>query len=247
MSTESIANVRTFMNGAVSIESTTTLTANEKPRKRISCSYSNAQLCENADASSFSSESSLLDERPSTTPSKSLASTPNLLNGMGLEQLKSLKAKRAEEKKREENRIRLEKQRQNFKRWLANKKDEEEKERISKEKMTKHQSEKDYEKQRRQKEAELKYKLWCKRKEQEELEKKLKAKIDEIKSSEDHDRRTERNQTAYQNWLKNSVYKPMPIPLNRGLETLRSSASVTYINPIPWQPNIDESCLNSQK
>lgn len=74
---------------------------------------------------------------------------------------------------------------------------------------------------------------------------------------------------AYGEWLKASKYKPKPIPLNQGLQcnvsyhniirllfalfylqsiflvpfylALKSSVSVTYINPTPWVPNIDSN------
>ncbi|KAK5645422.1 hypothetical protein RI129_006722 [Pyrocoelia pectoralis] len=263
MSTESIAQIRRFMNGAVSIESVAGSKASqrmEKPRKRVSCSCSSGQLCEiheNMEIRSENSAFSLTDEVD--LKSITTESTPNLLDSSGSVERdlvlqssnkKIIKASQTiiNAKKEEENRLLLEKQRKNFQRWLANKrKEEEEKERIVKEKITEKQNEKVHEKKHRNKESELKYKLWCKRKEQEELEKKLKDKINEIKASEEEDQRKKRNETAYKNWLKNSVYKPVPIPLNRGLDTLRSSASVAYINPIPWQSNIDENCLNSSK
>ncbi|KAF5291163.1 hypothetical protein FQA39_LY14405 [Lamprigera yunnana] len=148
------------------------------------------------------------------------------------------------EHKEREKQKRLEEERENFKRWLANKKKQEE-ENAKQEKMKLAKQKNDEEKKkRRSKESELKYKLWYKRKEQLQLESKLKEKIDELKIAEEKERRLEENKTAYENWKKLSVNKPTPIPLGKGLETLRSSVSVTFINPTPWQPNIDTIELN---
>lgn len=60
-----------------------------------------------------------------------------------------------------------------------------------------------------------------------------------MRSEEERQKRQELNQQAYEEWLRNSKNKPRPIPLNRGLESLRASVSVSYVNPTPWEPNID--------
>ncbi|KAF5288753.1 hypothetical protein FQR65_LT11952 [Abscondita terminalis] len=145
------------------------------------------------------------------------------------------------EKREKEKQIRKEKEQENFKRWLLNKKKEQE-EKVKKQKHKKIQQEnvpKEQKKKIRTKEDQLRHELWCKRKEEQDLEKKLQKKLNEIKTSEEKQLKAEQNREAYQNWLKLSVNKPTPIPLGKGLETLRASVSVTYVNPIPWQPNID--------
>lgn len=74
---------------------------------------------------------------------------------------------------------------------------------------------------------------------------------------EQKQKRLEENETAYQEWLENTKNRQKPIPMNKGLQSkfkkkfflnhlyvntfpgLCSSTSVTYVNPIPWTPNID--------
>ncbi|KAF2899290.1 hypothetical protein ILUMI_06884 [Ignelater luminosus] len=161
--------------------------------------------------------------------------------------------KKNEEKKRiEENKIylkeveeqekqkRLEQERENFKRWLLNKKKEQERIKLEKEKQLEQEKEKEAEKERRNLECKLRFQLWLKKKEEAELEKKLKAQIEQMKVSGNKQQRTQMNEKAYKTWLETSKTKPKPIPLGRGLESLRSSMSVTYINPIPWTPNIEK-------
>lgn len=41
--------------------------------------------------------------------------------------------------------------------------------------------------------------------------------------------------TSYNNWVRSSSSKPKPVPLNRGLESLRGSTTKIKTNPIPWQ------------
>lgn len=95
------------------------------------------------------------------------------------------------------------------------------------------------------------------------IEKKIKEKEAELKMVEEKQKRLEESLKAYERWLKNSKYKPKPIPLNRGIDSktftlskrtnlflyysfvgLKSSASVTYINPTPWIPNIEHQQQN---
>lgn len=88
------------------------------------------------------------------------------------------------------------------------------------------------------------------------LEKRIAEKLTLLQTYAEKQRRMEENEMAYQEWLEGSKNRQKPIPMNRGLESknwliynwkncdfgflgLRSSASITYINPVPWAPNID--------
>lgn len=82
----------------------------------------------------------------------------------------------------------------------------------------------------------------------------MKDKIKILEAAQERQRRLEESAKAYDEWLKNSKYKPKPIPLNQGLDSeflkflfflffilylfalkgLRASVSVTYVNPTPW-------------
>lgn len=85
-----------------------------------------------------------------------------------------LKQQRKEESikqiKEQERQIQLEKERENFRKWLANKKkEEEEKQRAAKERELEIERIKEQEKERRNLEKELHYQLWLKKKEKEQL------------------------------------------------------------------------------
>lgn len=41
--------------------------------------------------------------------------------------------------------------------------------------------------------------------------------------------------TSYEDWLIASKFKPKPVPLNQGLESLRGSLSKLQVNPEPWK------------
>lgn len=40
---------------------------------------------------------------------------------------------------------------------------------------------------------------------------------------------------SYAKWARSASSKAKPVPLNRGLETLRGSTTKTFINPEPWK------------
>ncbi|XP_018329557.1 protein MNN4-like [Agrilus planipennis] len=144
--------------------------------------------------------------------------------------------------KEEEKKQHLEKERENFARWLSNKKQEEERKKMEEEKKKKDEMEKMEVKKFRTTECDLRYKLWLKKKEQAELDRKIKEQMKIMKITEEKERKKALNEKAYQDWLRRSKNKPKPLPLNQGLESLKSSLSVTYINPTPWNPNIPQNC-----
>lgn len=152
--------------------------------------------------------------------------------------LEEERMKQKETQEKEKQRL-LEIERENFKRWLSNKKKEEEKRRREEEKKLEEEKLRLEMKEKRMLENELSYQLWLKKKEEMYLEKKLKEQMKILKENEERKRRLEESLRAYNEWLKNSKNKPKPIPLNQGLQSLRSAVSVTYVNPTPWIPNIE--------
>lgn len=51
------------------------------------------------------------------------------------------------------------------------------------------------------------------------IEKKLRDKIKILEAAQERQKRLEESAKAYEEWLKNSKYKPKPIPLNQGLDS----------------------------
>ncbi|XP_017770039.1 PREDICTED: stress response protein NST1-like [Nicrophorus vespilloides] len=154
--------------------------------------------------------------------------------------LQEQKALLLNEMKRKQREQQLEIERENFLRWLAGKKkDEEIKKREEEEKILVEERRKQEERDKRMRENDLNFQLWLKRKEEKLLEKKLKDQMSLIKKEDEKQKRLGYSSKAYEIWLKQSKTKQKPVPLNRGLESLKSSVSVTYINPQPWVPNID--------
>ncbi|XP_050310212.1 capping protein inhibiting regulator of actin dynamics-like [Anthonomus grandis grandis] len=146
------------------------------------------------------------------------------------------------EKEREEERQRLiEKERENFKRWLQEKKKEEEQRKLQKELEEEEMKLREVQKEKRKVENDISFNLWLRRKRKDDLEKRITEKIALLRVYEEKQRRLEENERAYQGWLETSKNRQKPVPMNKGLQSLCSSASVTYINPIPWTPNIDSN------
>lgn len=85
-----------------------------------------------------------------------------------------------------------------------------------------------------------------------------------MRKTEERQRRIEENTRVYEEWLRSSKNKPKPIPLNQGLKSkltpntlftispkfinistgLKSVLSVTYINPTPWIPNVENKPIS---
>ncbi|XP_023311121.1 histone-lysine N-methyltransferase, H3 lysine-79 specific-like [Anoplophora glabripennis] len=146
---------------------------------------------------------------------------------------------RIKEAKEKERQLLLEKERENFKKWLTEKKQAEERNRKLKELEEEKKKLKEVEKEKRRAENELCFNKWLRRKKKMDLERKIKDKLALIQLYEQKQKRIEDNEKAFEEWLRNSKNKPKPIPLNQGLQSLCSSTSVTYINPVPWNPNIE--------
>ncbi|CAH2015763.1 unnamed protein product [Acanthoscelides obtectus] len=143
-------------------------------------------------------------------------------------------------KKEKQKQAQMEKEKENFRKWLENKKSQEETARKETERKEKEKQRKEEEKLRKQKEGEASFNSWLKKKKRHELERKIKEKLTMLHLYEERERRIEENEKAFNDWLKNSKNKPKPLPLNQGLDSMCSSTSVTYINPVPWTPNVED-------
>lgn len=136
---------------------------------------------------------------------------------------KEQKEKLLEEAKQKEREKLIEQERNNFKKWLMNKKRLEEEAKKKKEKELEEQQLKELEKEKRQLENQLSFKLWLKKKEEQNLEKKIKKHIELINKLERKESQEKDNEKAFNEWLKNSKYKQKPIPLNKGLQCITQS------------------------
>ncbi|KAF7282198.1 uncharacterized protein LOC143200002 [Rhynchophorus ferrugineus] len=155
-----------------------------------------------------------------------------------LKQKEMREAKIAKQRETERQKL-IEKERENFKKWLAAKKKEEAQKKMEKQLQEEDERAKEIERQKRKEANEISFKLWLRRKKKNDLEKKIREKLALLHLYEEQQRKIDENERAYQEWLKNSQHRQKPIAMNKGLESLCSSTSVTYINPIPWSPNID--------
>lgn len=175
----------------------------------------------------------------SFTPSENNSVRQWLSKKLEEQRKKNLAQKEEERKKQLERDKILEQERENFKIWLASKKRDEDKRKAEMERQRQLDQLRDLEKQKRHLENQIKYQIWLKRKEEADIEKKNQEQLKILQAQIERERRSIANQKAFEEWLEFSKNKPRPLPLNKGLDSLRSSLSVTYVNPVPWVPNID--------
>ncbi|KAL1497769.1 hypothetical protein ABEB36_008671 [Hypothenemus hampei] len=154
-------------------------------------------------------------------------------------------AREAKRKEKERSML-IEKERENFKNWLAEKKKDEMTKRLQKQREVEEEKLKEAEKEKKKVENAINFNLWLRRKKKADLERKITEKLALLEIYEEKERRLQENEKAYQEWLESSKNKQKPIPLNKGLQSLNSSTSVTYVNPIPWTPNIDQNLKSYQ-
>ncbi|KAK9881646.1 hypothetical protein WA026_017165 [Henosepilachna vigintioctopunctata] len=147
-----------------------------------------------------------------------------------------------EKRRKEEERQKiLEKERENFKLWLAKKKKIEEQQRALFEKQQQQwASIRKVQLERKRVQNQLEFERWLQKKNEMKMAMENLERLRAMQKKIDNQRRLEMNEAAFQQWVKTAKNKPTPIPLNRGLDSLRSSVSVTYINPVPWVPNIEQ-------
>lgn len=156
---------------------------------------------------------------------------------------KLLRQQRQKEEEQRRRQDMIERERENFRQWLMEKKREEIKAKNEIKKKAEEERQKQEEKEKKQVENELMYKLWLQRKKRDELgkyfaeicfenlfkiyssfnieflEKKIKEKINELDVLQDKEKRKEENKLAFDEWLKNSRTKPKPIRMNQGLKS----------------------------
>ncbi|KAM6074086.1 coiled-coil domain-containing protein 34 isoform 3-T3 [Chlamydotis macqueenii] len=157
----------------------------------------------------------------------------------------------------EEMNIRLEKMKQmqecerrkriaeeKHKEWVQKKREEERRER--EQKLSKEMAEKatrELEKMQLQEKAEVKYKEWLKKKRAEEAEKKKKEKEKEKEREAELQKKKERSEKIFKEWLYNARSKPRPVLNGYGFPHRTSTGCAdgnsypvpAYCNPIPWK------------
>ncbi|XP_037952388.1 coiled-coil domain-containing protein 34-like isoform X2 [Teleopsis dalmanni] len=76
---------------------------------------------------------------------------------------------------------------------------------------------------------------WECNKEREEKQKRLLKQIEINKQRNEIEERKQKATEAWEAWITKAAKKPKPVPLNRGLDSLRGAVSHSYVNPNQWQ------------
>ncbi|XP_048804224.1 coiled-coil domain-containing protein 34 isoform X1 [Lagopus muta] len=129
--------------------------------------------------------------------------------------------------------------------WMEKKREEEKRERerkLSKEMAEK--ATKELEKMQLQEKAEVKYNEWLKKKRAEESEKRKKEKEKEKERQAELQKKKERAEKIFNEWLRNARNKPRPVLNGYGFPHGKSAGrpdgnsypAPAYCNPIPWKP-----------
>ncbi|XP_055389645.1 reticulocyte-binding protein homolog 2a-like [Condylostylus longicornis] len=79
------------------------------------------------------------------------------------------------------------------------------------------------------------FELWLKNKIEKERVTQQKYKEKLIKEQEQKIEREQQAKILYDEWSKTAPFKPRPVPLNKGLLTLKGTISDLFINPEPWK------------
>lgn len=138
-----------------------------------------------------------------------------------------------------EKQRKMELEQRNFESWLTLKRNEERKKKENAVRQKEERKKIEVKvKEKKKLENELSYALWLKRAEEKKLNEQLRVETEKVHEAEKRRQRLEMNAAAYERWLSEARHKPRPLPLNKGLESLRASVSVSYVNPNPWQPNV---------
>ncbi|XP_067634544.1 coiled-coil domain-containing protein 34-like [Eurosta solidaginis] len=144
--------------------------------------------------------------------------------------------KRAEEQKRKEQEARKRLSEEKFQQWLKNKS----RQTISRDRMKPQieQEEKPSKSQISEEEAQAKLEAWEREKQiKEERRRALKREEEERRRLMEEERR-QMAAEAWKKWLAEADKKPRPVPLNRGIFTLRGTISDIFVNPNEWQSTI---------
>ncbi|CAG9768622.1 unnamed protein product [Ceutorhynchus assimilis] len=143
-------------------------------------------------------------------------------------------------KQREEKRKKCaDQERENFKNWLARKNKVQEIKRMEKISEIEEEKLEAVRKEKKKIENVNNFNEWLKKKKLEEIEKKLTQNFTVLTSYQAKLKRIEESEQAYKEWLEHVKLRPKPVPMNQGLKSLSLLKSVTYINPIPWKPNME--------
>lgn len=81
----------------------------------------------------------------------------------------------------------------------------------------------------------IRFEEWVEKKNEEYKALKAQQAMEKMKLKEYTKTRETVSDVVFKKWLKNSKNAPKPVPLNRGLDSLRGSTSKLYINPTPWK------------
>ncbi|XP_037952387.1 coiled-coil domain-containing protein 34-like isoform X1 [Teleopsis dalmanni] len=83
--------------------------------------------------------------------------------------------------------------------------------------------------------SKIKFLEWECNKEREEKQKRLLKQIEINKQRNEIEERKQKATEAWEAWITKAAKKPKPVPLNRGLDSLRGAVSHSYVNPNQWQ------------
>jgi len=70
---------------------------------------------------------------------------------------------------------------------------------------------------------------------------KKQKKMEEERQRKKNEERRQLASQAWEKWSANAAKKPKPVPLNRGMFSLRGTVSSIYVNPNEWQSILPES------
>ncbi|XP_055617875.1 coiled-coil domain-containing protein 34-like [Toxorhynchites rutilus septentrionalis] len=153
------------------------------------------------------------------------------------------KRKSHEEARRKiEDERRKQENEQKFKQWMQRKKEEEEQRKNKQPPFDRKETEE--EKPKRwipTEESVSNFEVWLSRVEEKKRQAQLREQTKQRMDTNVKQKRQDLSAMAYDEWLKSSVSKPKPVPLNRGTESLRGTISKLYINPVPWKGNDEKS------
>ena len=87
-------------------------------------------------------------------------------------------------------------------------------------------------------EARARLEEWERRKRLEIERRRMLKQQEEERRRELEDQRRQMAEEAWEKWIAEAAKKPKPVPLNRGIFTLRGTISDIFVNPNEWKPII---------
>ncbi|XP_022226052.2 stress response protein NST1 [Drosophila obscura] len=152
------------------------------------------------------------------------------------EQKKLLAAKQLREKQARDLAERSETAKKKFSEWCRLK--EEQKQRETKKKPPVHQTSSSRSKETPE-EARERVRKWERRKIEEQKQERELLRRHREEQEKEEKKRLQLSEAAYSKWMENIESRPMPVPLNQGLDTLRGTVSNIYVNPNKWDSSTD--------